>query len=681
MPAGQHSSALPVPRRRLQATAIRLGGSRTHPWSLGHAAVHAKRRKSGGAESNVVKRGTEFVDIRLSDLLRDCSVGAIVRHDRTLMVVTDITRWDGPDMRPEDREIRYVDQVRRSLLLEDKMLCLPPERRESNGFVRGWIPARRFPEWCRCVRCGLLHNAPWRARGGQGRGSDANRDGTADASGCERCGDRSRDSVEACGGRFEQVPWVLVHELGYLADVPWHEIAHAQSRTSTSRDCTPDWRAPYLRVNVEHGRRTVACTKCRAQGRLPDRFPFGPKVRQQPWVREPPPEAPEELGWVVGVNDVRVHFAECRTALVIPPESRIRRGTVVDRLYNSSADQRDIHGARNPYTRKSRLRRLAGKYRCDPDELERALQDIADGYPSLDEEMPTGDLMWLEYQALTEPIPKLRPEEDFVTEHHADAWHNLCRGFQGSGSAIADSVDRLVGVHRVREIMVLDGYRRGSVADVGERRLVPPDITDTSDWLPALERWGEGVFFTLDEDRLRRWESQAGVRERAATFRERSHAAWLPTDVDSSLSARFLLCHTLAHLVMRRLEAEAGYPASSLKERIYCADGDDSDPPMAGVLIYVAVTDEMGSLGGLMDLATPARFARLLTGAVERSMWCSLDPVCGEQDGQGPDLLNRAACHACALVPEPSCICGNRLLDRAFVNGTDHFRSLWETSP
>ena len=627
-----------------------------------------------------MKRETEFVDIRLSDLLRDCSVGAIVRHDRTLMVVTDTTRWFGRDARPEDREIRYVDQVKRSLSLEGKMLCLPPERRESNGFVRGWIPAERFPEWCRCRRCGLLHNAPWRRRDGQGDGSEHGRDGAAESDGYDRCSHRPRDSTKACGGRLEQVPWVLVHELGYLADVPWHEIAHAQTRASTSRDCAPDWQAPYLRVNVAQGRRTVACTRCRAQGRLPDRFRFGSNVRQQPWVRDPAREAPEEPAWLVGVNDVRVHFAECRTALVIPPESRIRRDTVVDLLYNSSADQRYIHGARNHYARTSRLDDLAEKYRCDLDEIEAALQEIADGYPCLDE-LPAGDLMRLEYQALTEPIPNLRPDEDFVTEHHADAWRDLCRGLAGAKSAIADAVDQLVGVHRVREIMVLDGFRRGSVAGTGERHLVPPHITGNSNWLPALERWGEGVFFTLDEDRLRRWESQPGVRDRAATFRERSNAAWLPTDVESSLSARFLLCHTLAHLVMRRLEAEAGYPAASLKERIYCAEEDGSDPPMAGVLIYVAVTDEMGSLGGLMDLAAPARFARLLTGAVERSMWCSLDPVCGEQDGQGPDLLNRAACHACALVPEPACICGNRLLDRAFVNGTKHFRSLWETSP
>ena len=118
--------------------------------------------------------------------------------------------------------------------------------------------------------------------------------------------------------------------------------------------------------------------------------------------------------------------------------------------------------------------------------------------------------------------------------------------------------------------------------------------------------------------------------------------------------------------MIRALDAEAGYPAASLKERIYCATGRN---PMAGILIYVAVPDEEGSLGGLMELARPERFLRLLTGAFEAAAWCSLDPACAEQDGHGPDLLNRAACHACALVPETSCAYGNVLLDRVFVKG------------
>jgi len=86
-------------------------------------------------------------------------------------------------------------------------------------------------------------------------------------------------------------------------------------------------------------------------------------------------------------------------------------------------------------------------------------------------------------------------------------------------------------------------------------------------------------------------------------------------------------------------------------------------------LAYVAVPDIAGSLGGLAELAQPKRFLKLLGSVFDHVDWCSLDPVRAEHEGQGPNQLNRAACHACTLVPEPSCQFGNLLLDRVFVAG------------
>ena len=88
---------------------------------------------------------------------------------------------------------------------------------------------------------------------------------------------------------------------------------------------------------------------------------------------------------------------------------------------------------------------------------------------------------------------------------------------------------------------------------------------------------------------------------------------------------------------------------------------------MGGILVYVAVPDIEGSLGGLSELASPKRFLPLLTHVFDHAQWCSLDPVCSEHEGQGPGYLNRAACHACTLIPEPSCAYGNTLLDRGLI--------------
>lgn len=592
-------------------------------------------RRSSPSKPAVQER---HVPVRLSHLLRHCSVGAIVRDSDHLMVVPDIRKWDKPGDNPLKRQIHYVDQVRNALAI-DKALCRPPVALEiDDGQKSGWIPVGRFPLWTRCLQCGLLHRAPWR------KGED---DGG-------RC-----PGLEGgpCGGRLEQVPWVLVHQQGHLADVPWHWLAHADARSPRQRQCNPDQRYPYLKLEEQDGRQ-VACVHCGSRGGLPQRLPFPPKTWQQPWVHEPPVKSPDgEPAWLLELNDVRVHTPVNRTALVIPPESRIRRGTVVDRLAGSSRSRQRIRNARTPLAFKTALKQVASEFNCTVEAIEDAQKEIDRGYPLYGQTIPQHDLMAGEYKALTEKIPDLKEDEDFVTAHHTSDWKALAALSGTSTARPWTMVDRLVAVHKLKEIMVLMGFRRA-----GGEHVTPPDITGECDWLPALELYGEGVFFTLDEAWLRRWECSTVLGERAAAFVER----YLHRDssMEVEVSPRFLLCHTLAHVLIRRIEAEAGYPAASLKERVYCKTGNE---PMAGVLIYVAVADEEGSLGGLMELARPERFLRLWAGAFDAAKWCSLDPVCSEQEGHGPDLLNRAACHACALVPETSCQYGNVLLDRFFI--------------
>ena len=599
----------------------------------------------------------EHVPVRLSHLLRDCSVGAIVRGPDSLMVVQDIRTWDRPGNDPLEREIRYVDRVRSALGI-DGALCEPPRSTERDGTVIGWIPALRFPTWMRCLRCGLMHSAPWRSRPPSGSDDPNTESGRAGGAG----------NCRECAGRLEQTPWVLVHEDGFLADVPWHALAHGDTRNPEQRQCRPDWTQPYLKLDETGTGRRVLCDRCNSavvfsSGALP-RMAFPPRAWQQPWIRESPAQAPESPGLLVEINDVRVHSPSTQTALVIPPESRIRRGTVIDRLYGSARSLRRIRKARKPLARRSAVRSLASEYRCTFDEIERAVEAIDEGYPLYGRTITADDLLVDEYRALTAEIPDLREDEDFVTEHCTRDWKALGRTLEpGAARRAVDAVSGLIAVNRLKEIMVLKGFQRAG----GPR--TPPDITGESNWLPALELYGEGIFFTLDEALLQRWEENDALRERTNAFSKRyvQRAGQGIPEFDVEVSPRFLLCHTLAHLMIRELDAEAGYPAASLKERIYCAAGKE---PMAGVLIYVAVPDEEGSLGGLMELAKPERFLRLLTGAFDAAAWCSLDPVCSEQEGHGPDLLNRAACHACALVPETSCAHGNVLLDRVFVKGS-----------
>lgn len=607
----------------------------------------------------------EFIPVRVSHLLLHCSVGSIVRSQENLLVVPDIRSWCGRTDDPLTREIRYVDQVKGALGISQS-LCRPPILEERNGLKSGWIPVQRFPEWVRCLKCGLLHRAPWRnkKRGGG------------------KCW--GPPNGKPCDGILEQVPWVMVHKDGYLAEVPWHSIAHSDSRrcrtgsVSSDHSSNNERHKPYLQLITDSAvAPVVKCIRCKARGNLDWRLPFPATTWQQPWIRQRPANVSEEPAWIMGINDVRVHRPVTKKALVIPPESRIRRGTVEDRLYNSTVHRESIDKAPSRLARKSAVRRVATEFRCEPGDIEAALVKIAEGYPLYGAQICQEGLHESEFGALTEPIPDLHEEEDFVTEHFTESWKLLRNRYDdGLASSVLSSVDRLVAVNRLKEILVFTGFERA----LGDT--VPPDVVGESAWLPALELRGEGIFFTLNEELLSKWESEHYESGRVSRLVHRFNNSVLQrTYPDIVVSARLILCHTLAHILIRQLESAAGYPAASLKERIYCSvrhagqeDGqhdeqDAPDQPMAGILIYVAVADEEGSLGGLVELAEPQRFLRLLTGALEDSLWCSFDPVCGERDGHGPDLLNGAACHACSLLPETSCELGNVLLDRTFVVG------------
>jgi hypothetical protein len=69
-------------------------------------------------------------------------------------------------------------------------------------------------------------------------------------------------------------------------------------------------------------------------------------------------------------------------------------------------------------------------------------------------------------------------------------------------------------------------------------------------------------------------------------------------------------------------------------------------------------------------MAEQGKLEYIIRKAIESSNWCSSDPICreiGEQGGQGPNGMNLAACHNCALLPETSCELFNSLLDRGCI--------------
>lgn len=115
---------------------------------------------------------------------------------------------------------------------------------------------------------------------------------------------------------------------------------------------------------------------------------------------------------------------------------------------------------------------------------------------------------------------------------------------------------------------------------------------------------------------------------------------------------------------------ECGYSIASLRERIYCDKGDGSGKVMTGILIYTASGDSEGTLGGLVRQGYEETLPEIIKKAVEKTRYCTNDPVCSLSKGQGIYSMNLAACHSCLLLPETSCENFNAFLDRGVLIGT-----------
>jgi hypothetical protein len=236
-------------------------------------------------------------------------------------------------------------------------------------------------------------------------------------------------------------------------------------------------------------------------------------------------------------------------------------------------------------------------------------------------------------------------------------------------SPILSSIERVVLVHRLREVMVQLGFTRfeSAVPDIdGELAL---DVRRASlareiSWLPAVENRGEGIFIALKADRIREWAAQPSVQARGRQLME-GFKAWEKNHPGSTAifpGVRYILLHSLSHLLITAVSLECGYAASSIRERVYMNDAG------CGILLYTASSDAEGTLGGLVQIGR--RIESHLEQGLDLGRLCSNDPVCAQHrpnNAQEERFLHGAACHGCLLIAETSCEFRNDFLDRALV--------------
>ncbi|OBX21583.1 uncharacterized protein DUF1998 [Gelidibacter algens] len=245
--------------------------------------------------------------------------------------------------------------------------------------------------------------------------------------------------------------------------------------------------------------------------------------------------------------------------------------------------------------------------------------------------------------------------------------------------------EQIIGLRRIKMTTAQLGYTRQEpltnddfFSNMDETQmLIEKKFTskwaDKTKYLPAIESFGEGIFIALSHDKIESWIIQAETNEH---FKNKINKLYLNIEshayrsvkekfgmpVDREHLIRFILVHTLSHLLIKELEFLCGYPSTSLNERLF-VDRDQ----MQGVLLYTIAGAE-GSYGGLVSQAPETQILRLLKSALRRASDCASDPICyNTDDGQGVGGLNMAACYSCTLIPENACEEFNSFLDRSLL--------------
>lgn len=500
----------------------------------------------------------------------------------------------------------------------------------------------RFPEWRFCQNCRRVSKL------------------------LKRDGGVLKNQCLNCAGPMVPMRFIAVcSDHSHAQDVPWWWWTHSGSDKEEHRRCQDRALLEFVTSDDAGeglaGLRTIcrACGASRPLNELTANSALG-RVGlrcggRQPWQHEDQRQECDSELQVVQRGSSSVHIADTVSALDIPDApspSSVAAGRV-----REHSGFKNLEAAPDAPGAELRAQMIADDSGVGVDlVLSLARSGIA---PLADLRAGLRDGEWAAFLTSLDGRDETKASDFVVRESPAD----LSQGEHWD--LLRSAVARVGGVQRIREVRALTGFRRYSLqadlvrVDLGRSGGVPQ-------WYPAVEQFGEGIFIQFEEQSLREWEQHLAVADRIAPLEDRRERATIADRLQRP-HARFVLLHTLAHLLIRRLAFESGYTAASLRERIY-ADPDGADP-QAGILIYTASGDSEGTLGGLVRQARGERIAELLLKAIEDGDRCSNDPLCMESTGQGMNALNLAACHGCCLVSETSCENLNVLLDRGMVVG------------
>lgn len=530
------------------------------------------------------------------------------------------------------------------------------------------ISYSRFPEWYFCPKCRKFQPLGKWIKEYHTKAKDKQLQRDYNMVESLQCQDCKQDLVVA---RI-----VTVCEKGHLNDFPWVKWVHARSKLPV---CTK----PLLRfktgVSGSEGLEglIIECDTCKARTTLKDAFDreifekmdgYGEREDFICPGNHPFKHTTEPCGChprTVQRGASSVYFPLVHSSLVIPPyadklNTKIEKSKAYEECVVIIQDE-------DPEDRiekiKKKLDKWSEKIALEIGALKTDVKKIlTDKWLQSDQEIAAVDSVQYrieEYLALTGEISTPKGALGDFSRESMDV--NEYKLPHIKGVSLID---------KVRVVHALTGFSRlEPIVNKDDKGYVDIKRKETN-WYPAYEVRGEGIFIEFKQDEIDKWISDnPEVSERAALLNENYAKSFIGKHHPRIITPKLIMLHTLSHLLISQLSFECGYSIASLSERLYCAESADGKQ-MAGIFIYTASGDSEGTLGGLVRQGRADAFPKILKKAIHNAKTCSNDPVCIMSHGQGRDSLNLAACHACALLPETCCEERNAFLDRGLVIGT-----------
>jgi hypothetical protein len=602
---------------------------------------------------------------RLSQLISTFGPGAMIDLPTRSVVVGGLEQWDMkggafttiPEPRLTVRLEQLLKDQGRLDLGAHLSLRTPPVSADRNSGIPHGVDAPVFPTWFVCEQVETITSGTrtvrrrrlvrWQNLDSRGR----------------------RQFVFDDGRKSDVTPirFVCACEKGHLQDIEWRWVVHGAVQCQE-----PMW-VEEKGTSADPADTNIVCD-CGRSLSLQDAFQPGRlgKCRgDRPWLLDRDPDGCGDNLKLLTRTATNTYFPQVFTVISLPTEEDELTQLVHDLSGDLGAAQSvgDVAQAKrfNP-----KVSATLGSY-ADEEIFDR-LQHIREGARVDGNRSPKLS----EFDAFACGRPEIGQNHPsaklYAQTLPRDAWADPAAGVDLA------VIKNLVAVHRLREVSCLYGFTRFEAAPTGadgeiediQLAVRGAPISRDADWLPAIEQFGEGIFIHFDEEGIAQWLQKPGPMQRNAKLLA-GYGHWQKRFAGKAPQypgTPYVLLHSISHALMAEIALECGYPASSLKERVYALSGPrgGGDFDRCGVLIYTASAGAQGTLGGLV--ASAPRFAFILRNALERLRICSNDPVCADHepdDRSGDRATHGAACHGCLLIAETSCEIRNLFLDRGLL--------------